>query len=156
VDILSGHLRKVRGYLNLGKPRRALFILEEIPTHHRTDDRYERMEFEVYMAMERWDKALEVANELVMEFREDAEAKIFRSWSLLELGMIESALDTLDQIPTDGLDDARYHYVLARLMMRFGHDQLARESLDRAIDLDPDMAKIAASLPGTARLMGMR
>ncbi len=154
MDVLSGQLERVQSYLNLGKPRRALHLLMGIPTEHRLDDRFERMEFRVYLAMETWDKALEVANELVQENPGETEALIFRSWSLLELGQVEAALTTLDEVPEDGMDDARYHYVLSRAMMRFGQRNLARQSLARAIEIDPDMAKVAAALPGTARLMG--
>ncbi len=153
-DILGKSLAQVRSYLNLKRPRQAHYLLNQIPTQQRTDDRFGRMEVQVYLAMEDFARALEVANELQANDLHDPEAAVYRAWSLLELGKINAAQAELSRGLEGFEDHAYYHYVQARVHRRAGRDEEALASLSRAIELDPDVATLAGDLPGTAQMLG--
>lgn len=153
MDTLKYPLDTAQAYLNLGRAREALNILEDVPLIQRQDDRYEHMLVEVYLGMERWDKAYETASELLLNTPADGMAAVQIAVSLLEMGKEEAAENVLAQAHESAQADARFHYLHARMHMRDGRRAEAVAALTRAIDMDPDMAKRAAGLPGMARLL---
>lgn len=153
MDVLKYPLDTARSYLNLGRAREALTVLEDVPLMHRQDDRYEHMMVEVYLGMERWDKAYEIATELLAGTPADGLASVQVAVSLLEMGREDPAEAVLADAHESAREDARYYYLQARLLARDGKREEARAALSQAIEMNPDIVKKAATLPGMARLM---
>jgi predicted Zn-dependent protease len=154
MDVLKYPLDTAQSFLNLGRGREALAVLEEVPLMHRTDDRYEHLLVEVYLGMERWDKAYEAATALLAESPDDGLASVQIAVSLLEMNKEDAAESVLADAHESAKADARYHYLKARLLARDGLREEARAALAAALDINPDIAKKAAALPGMARLLG--
>jgi predicted Zn-dependent protease len=153
MDVLKYPLDTARAYLNLGRAREALAVLEDVPMMHRQDDRYEHLLVEVHLGMERWDKAYEIAAGLLEGTPEDGLASVQLAVSLLEMGKEEAAESVLAEAHESAREDARYFYLQARLLARDRRLEEARAALATAIRMNPDMAARAANLPGMARLL---
>ena len=154
MDALKYPLETAQSYLNLGQAREALTVLEDVPLMHRQDDSYEHMLIEVYLAMERWDKAYEAATDLLADSRHDGLAAVQIAVALLEMNREDAAESVLATAHQSAAEDPRFHYLKARLLARDGLRDEARAALAQAIDMDPGMATKAANLPGMARLLG--
>lgn len=154
IDALKYPLETAKSYLNLGRAREALTVLEDVPLMHRTNDDYEHMLIEVFLGMERWDRAYEAASALLADSREDGLAAVQMAVALLEMNREDAAESVLADAHPSAAQDPRFYFLKARLLARDGLRDDARIALGQAIDMDPAMATKAAGLPGMARLLG--
>jgi len=125
------------GFLELGDPYAAWDELEQIPAEYRAESIVLVMRYEVYMALERWEEAVEIAQHLVktdasepMLFINLAMAEVKKSGYGVAEGILREALVTFPDHPN-------IHYNLACYSARLGKIEEAKRLLAIAIELDP-------------------
>lgn len=125
------------GFLELGDPHSAWDELEQIPAENRAESVVLIMRYEIYMALERWDEAVEIARHLVktdpdepMLFINLAMAEVKKSGYKVAEGILRDALATFPDHPN-------INYNLGCYSARLGKIEEARRLVAIAIELDP-------------------
>jgi predicted Zn-dependent protease len=125
------------GFLELGDPYAAWDELEQIPAEYRAESIVLVMRYEVYMALERWDEAVEIAQHLVktdpsepMLFVNLAMAEVKKSGYGVAEGILREALKAFPHHPN-------INYNLACYSAQLGKVEEAKRLLAIAIELDP-------------------
>ena len=131
------YVKAAIGFLELGDPLAAWDELEQIPAEYRAESIVLVMRYEIYMALEKWDEAVEIARYLVKAVPD--EPLLFVNLGMAEVkktgyeageGILREALVTFPDHPN-------LIYNLACYCAQVGKIEEAKQLLAKAIELDP-------------------
>lgn len=137
-------LEAIEGYLQLEMPEDAFIELRNIPTSEHKSERYKELLLATEMMLEHWESAAHTAKQLCEIAPNEKSYFIHAAFCLHETAETGAALQHLISGPPSLKQDPLYHYNLGCYNAVLGNKQAAREHLDVAFTLDPELKKTAA------------
>lgn len=94
-------------------------------------------------AMERedWPEAERILAQAIRACPADVDARRYYAQVLWQRGLREKAVIQVEEANRLGKEDPALYVLVAQMRLAMGQEQLARQSADRAIDLDPNLAE---------------
>jgi predicted Zn-dependent protease len=136
-------LRAALGFLELGDPDAAWDELESLPAEERAHPVVLRVRVQIYRAKERWMEMAEVARHLTEIEPGEPAHWTDKAWAERRHLGIPIAESTLLLARLRFPQEAIIHYNLACYAAVQGKLDHAKESLSRALELDPSLKEIA-------------
>jgi len=99
---------------------------------------YEKRIIEVYMRQGKKAEASEIANQILKDDPNDADARGLEASFMLDKGEVNRALGELQAVVTHAPDNPVAHYNLGRAHAARGEWEQARQSFEKAIQIRPD------------------
>ncbi len=147
-------LRHADGYITLGLLTEASDELEAIEGLDRLSPEVMDLRCDLYLAARNWELLLAVSRELIRARPSDGKGWIQTARALRELDRVPEARTVLAEAVRSHAVCSRLHYQLASCHCLLGDLALARESLRRACQLDPELKMKALDDPDLRALWG--
>jgi len=132
-------LEVIEGYLQLEMPEDAFIELRNVPISLQSSERYKELLLATEMMLKHWESAAKTAKSLCEINPNEKSYFIHAAFCLHETAETRAAIEHLFSGPISLKSDPLYHYNLACYHAVLGNKKDARNSLNVAFSLDPEL-----------------